>query len=370
VGELGDLTLGSPQFQTGFALFAKRIDTGSPWSLSNNPRARYWAPETALANGLVRDPSLDVGSYEIEGAEPDPSFSPELETFFPNRDYRVSDIVRASAAAPTFFDEVAISLGHSRDADGNVVARDAKFMDGALGGHNNPALQLFVMATSGRYGFNWSAREDQLFVCSVGTGHWRPVIDEETRKSFPGKGLIAAEAMQAVEALRGLVTDTGSHVTAVLQSISRPRKRWRINSEYLGGGLLTPEPLLTFQRYDVRLDPKGLHEDFFFQYDDETLNRLRRLDQSDEAFLHLLHGLGRKAGEKFVEAQDFPTHFDLDGSSDVGEGLHNEDLNDHMTALTEKAVARVKATSRSAERNIKDRMRLLVMRDLFRKPKA
>jgi hypothetical protein len=41
-----------------------------------------------------------------------------------------------------------------------------------------------------------------------------------------------------------------------------------------------------------------------------------------------------------------------------------------MTALTEKAVARVKATSRSAERNIKDRMRLLVMRDLFRKPKA
>jgi hypothetical protein len=287
---LCERTLGSRDLKTGLALFAKRIDTGSPWSLSNNPKARYWSPETALANG----------------------YASSLETFFPNRDYRLVDLVRASAAAPTFFDEVTIELGAEKLSDGTVLTQKATFMDGALGGFNNPALQLFLMATSRPYGFSWQASEDRLLICSVGTGLWRPVINDKVLREAPGGGHIAREAMQAVEALRGMVVDTANHATAVLQSLSRPAVPWIINSEVQGGELLLPQPVLTFQRYDVRLDVRGLRQDLGIDtVVEDDIARMRRLDQADPHYLERLYWLGRYAGDRSVHGAHFPAGFDL-----------------------------------------------------------
>ena len=36
-------TLGSPELQTGLLVITKRLDTGSPWPVSNNPRGKYFA---------------------------------------------------------------------------------------------------------------------------------------------------------------------------------------------------------------------------------------------------------------------------------------------------------------------------------------
>ena len=45
--ELGDIALGSDEIATGLAIVAKRLDTGSPWILHNNPRGRYFERRSA-----------------------------------------------------------------------------------------------------------------------------------------------------------------------------------------------------------------------------------------------------------------------------------------------------------------------------------
>src|SRR5262245_11513413 len=104
-------TLGSPQLRTGLALHAKRIDTGSPWVLTNHPKAPYFDA-----------PDLGVGEV-------------------PNRDYRLIDVVMASAAAPTFFDEVKIPMAYDKN---DKPKEFGYFLDGAVGGLNNPSMQLLL----------------------------------------------------------------------------------------------------------------------------------------------------------------------------------------------------------------------------------
>src|SRR5690606_16239620 len=72
---LGTKTLGSEDLKPGLAIHAKRIDTGSAWVVTNHPLGAFY------------DPPIGSG-------------------VFPNRRYRLVDLVLASAAAPTFFDEV------------------------------------------------------------------------------------------------------------------------------------------------------------------------------------------------------------------------------------------------------------------------
>src|SRR5439155_4914560 len=68
----GERTLGSTDFRTGLMVISKRLDTGSTWPLTNNPKARYFGPRE--------------GSSTV-----------------PNRDYPLWSVVRASTAAPTYF---------------------------------------------------------------------------------------------------------------------------------------------------------------------------------------------------------------------------------------------------------------------------
>jgi len=39
---IGDRDLASHDLITGLGVITKRMDTGAPWILSNNPRAPYW----------------------------------------------------------------------------------------------------------------------------------------------------------------------------------------------------------------------------------------------------------------------------------------------------------------------------------------
>ena len=68
-----DTTMGDPSLQTGLLVITKRLDSGSAWPISNNPRGRYF------------------------GVRPN-------QSVVPNSEYPLWQVVRASTAAPRYFD--------------------------------------------------------------------------------------------------------------------------------------------------------------------------------------------------------------------------------------------------------------------------
>ena len=99
--QVGHETLGSEALRTDLAIFAKRMDTGSPWVFHNNPRSHYFDP-----------PEDDPGALA-------------------NRDMGLAEILRASTAAPTYFKPETIAV-----AEGVT----GLFVDGGVSPYNNPAL--------------------------------------------------------------------------------------------------------------------------------------------------------------------------------------------------------------------------------------
>jgi hypothetical protein len=121
-----ETTLGSEHIGTLLLLMLRNASTASTWPVSNNPRAVY--------NDLAR----------------------------PNCNLRLPlwQLVRASTAAPSYFPAERISVG----------LRPFLFQDGGVTPFNNPAFQMFLMATARPYRVGWTAARDSLLLISVGTG--------------------------------------------------------------------------------------------------------------------------------------------------------------------------------------------------------
>jgi len=98
-----ETTLGSDLLQTGLLVVTKRIDTGSSWPLGNNPGVRF------------------------HGAGPE-------DTWISNRDYPLWRVVRASTAAPSFFDPEKLTIS---EQEGRPSV-EGYFVDGGMSPHNNP----------------------------------------------------------------------------------------------------------------------------------------------------------------------------------------------------------------------------------------
>jgi hypothetical protein len=123
-----ETTLGSASLRTLLMVVLRNASTDSPWPLSNNPRAKYNCPPDRPGCNL-RLPLWQV--------------------------------VRASTAAPTYFPPEQISVGGNRFV----------FVDGGITTFNNPAFQLFLMATVEPYNLNWKPqRPEDMLLVSVGTG--------------------------------------------------------------------------------------------------------------------------------------------------------------------------------------------------------
>ncbi len=80
-----DRTLDSPDLITGLCVVTKRLDTGSPWILANNTRAPYW-------NSTAPEPLANRKGHTG------------------NSQYRLANLVRASTAAPHFFDPEILAI--------------------------------------------------------------------------------------------------------------------------------------------------------------------------------------------------------------------------------------------------------------------
>jgi hypothetical protein len=119
-------SLGTDRLRTLLMVVLRNATTDSPWPVSNNPAAKYNA--LTLTNCNLRLP--------------------------------LWELIRGSTAAPTYFPPEVVKVG-----DDEFV-----FVDGGVTMYNNPAFQLFLMATVEAYNLGWTAGEKEMLVVSIGTG--------------------------------------------------------------------------------------------------------------------------------------------------------------------------------------------------------
>lgn len=298
-GVVGDRTLESSDILTGLGILAKRLDTGSPWILANNPRAPFW-----------EDTRKHIG----------------------NRHYKLAALVRASTAAPIYFEPEILQIIDPQDPAIMRVAAEADqadpstteskdelmpsrlsildrirffrrppfnsqthgiFVDGGVSPHGNPSLALFEMTQFSPFGICWPTGSDRLTVVSVGTGSYRPRLSFD-KLLFPRNFRLTFHAMMS------FLSDAGQLVLAQMQWMGDALTPWILNSEI--GALSHDTPpggkLFRFIRYDVRLEHEWLEGKLGISRSEREVERIRPMDRP--ASVHELYEIGQAAAEKQV----------------------------------------------------------------------
>jgi hypothetical protein len=256
----GNIALGSDEIKTGLMVIAKRLDTGSPWIIHNNPRGKFYG---------------DAGDAAA------------------NCNLLLHQVVRASTAAPLYFDPERIALAPSVEG---------LFVDGGVSTANNPALQLLLLATTEGFGLRWPLGAENLLLVSVGTGR-KPV------KIIPGPRTPAVQ--MAVQSLLSIMNDCDWLNQTILQWLSQSPTAWEIDAEIgdLRSDLLGGQPQLSYLRYNVLLDPDWLQTTLGVETDARNVASLEAAD--NPANMALLAQLGRKAARVQIREDDWPACFDL-----------------------------------------------------------
>jgi patatin-like phospholipase/acyl hydrolase len=231
-------TLGSPDLRCLLLLGLRNTSTGSPWPVSSNPLAKY------------NQRSDDRG--------------PRVS----NLDLPLWQLVRASSAAPTFFVPEEVLVG------GHTFV----FSDGAVTTLNNPALQLFLMATLPAYRLGWPTGRDELLLVSIGTG-----TTERLQADLRAEDLhLLSYATQVPEALIHSAAVQNDVLCRVLgECLSGP---W-LDSELgdlVGGAGLLAEPLFSYVRYDGETHPASLEQLGVGHLSTESLDRIDGVDFIEE----------------------------------------------------------------------------------------
>ncbi len=258
-----DTELGSPELCTGLLIVTKRLDTGSPWPVGNNPRGRYFEGNDRGRIGNAR--------------------------------YPLWQVVRASTAAPVYFDPERLVITTADGAE--PVSGD--FVDGGVSPYNNPALQALMYATLDGYRIGWPTGADRLLLVSMGTGAADPAV---ARASLA--------ASHAIGALLSLMADCATLQQTMLQWMSSSPTARVIDRELgdLRNDLAGGAPLLAYLRYDVDLRPAPVQA-LDPGIDAERVESLSAMDAPEN--MDALHRLGLRAGERDIVDADIPHLFDL-----------------------------------------------------------
>jgi hypothetical protein len=255
-----DTTLDSDKIRTGLMIMTKRLDTGSPWPLNNSGRGKYAAQDGAL---------------------------------------RLTQIVRASTAAPTYFAPEEIVI-HSRDG----IAVDGAFVDGGVTPFNDPALQLLMLAALQGHGFCWPTGRDRLLIVSIGTGHYRQPRPAHTIIADPA-------ALQGIAALQSLMDDCEQMNRVTLQWLTNCLTPWFVDRA-VGDMKLDSQAgpqLATYVRYNVLLEQDWLKSELGLELAPDKIEQIRKMD--DPSNLSDLAKLGCFAAVKQVKPEHLPAAFDL-----------------------------------------------------------
>jgi uncharacterized protein len=296
-----DCTLGDEkQLKTGLCIVTKRLDTGSPWVITNSPKAPYW-----------------------ETPKPDPlTGKPE---YIGNRHFRLSNVVRASTAAPHYYDPEMLPIvgeplsrtvaapfdqplwvraGHwalerlglqtpPSDLDGYGM-----FIDGGVTPYNNPSLALLLVATLGAFGLRWSTGPDQLALVSIGTGMVHPRVSYDSLR-FLGRVKLAFHALLSV------MSDIQTLTLAQMQWLGETAAPWTINSEFkkLEGDRPGGGKLFRFFRFDIRLEQKWLAEKLGTHLSAKAVDELRKIDNPKS--VGPLYELAKLAAKHQIREEDW-----------------------------------------------------------------
>lgn len=255
-----DTVLGGDRVRTGLMIMTKRLDTGSPWPLHNHPDAPYAKQDGAL---------------------------------------RLTHVVRASTAAPTYFKPEAITISAR---DGHTV--NGAFVDGGVSPFNDPALQLLMVAALHGHGFRWHSGKDKLLLISAGTGVFKSTYSTDQILRMP-----AAE--QGVRSLQSLMDDCGRVNHGMLQWLTNCLTPWSIDravTDMMADSQNGPQ-LATYARYNVLLETGWLKTTVAIDRTPDALAKVAAMDDPNN--MNELAEIGALAAKVQVKPEHFPPAFDI-----------------------------------------------------------
>jgi uncharacterized protein len=247
-----ETTFGDPRLRTLLMMVLRNDSTDSPWPLSNATVAKF-------NDRSLPDCNLDLPLWQL---------------------------VRGSTAAPTYFPAEVIRIG----------GRKVIFSDGGVTSFNNPAFQLFLMATLKAYGLGWETGEDRLLLVSVGTGY-HPSANENLKLS----GMHLMHNMQSVPS--ALMFAALMQQDLLCRVFGRCLVGGELDAEV---GNLHAEPgpggteLFTYLRYNADLSTEGLARLGLGHLDSE---QMRRLDAA--ASFDGLQEIGRAVATRDLRREHF-----------------------------------------------------------------
>jgi len=207
IGE--DTTLGSEKLRTLLMMVLRNATTDSPWPLTNNPAAKY--------NDVIRpDGNLQLPLWQL---------------------------VRASTAAPTYFPPEVVHIG-----------RDFIFVDGGITMYNNPAFQLFLMATSEPYRLLWPTGEQRILLISIGTG----ASANANNNLSPEEMNLIYNASTIPSALMAAALHQQDFLCRIFGKCLAGDLLDREIGTMLGQGIPNVPKLFTYARYNAELSREGL----------------------------------------------------------------------------------------------------------------
>lgn len=204
-----ETTLGSDRLRTLLMMVLRNASTDSPWPVSNNPGAKY--------NDLQRlDCNLHLPLWRL---------------------------VRASTAAPTFFPPELVEIGK----------QSFLFVDGGVTMYNNPAFQLFLMATVEPFNLRWPVGREKMLLVSVGTG----TSPKSNANLQPGDMNLLYQAGSVPSALMYAALNEQDFLCRVFGDCRAGCQLDREVGDMRGKGIPDGPKLFTYMRYNAELSEEG-----------------------------------------------------------------------------------------------------------------
>jgi predicted acylesterase/phospholipase RssA len=253
-------TLGSAGLKTLLMMVLRNASTDSPWPLSNNPRAKYNGPA-----GLA-------------GC---------------NLEFPLWQVVRGSTAAPTYFPPEQILVGKQQFV----------FVDGGITPYNNPAFQLFLMATAEPYRVCWKPkRPEDMLIVSIGTGT-SPKANgqlepDDMNLLFNATTLPSALMFAALNEQDLLCRMFGKCLIGDV--LDREVHSMVVGSGAHGSGGPVDPKLFTYLRYNVELTRPGLSVLGLGDLDPRDVQKLDSVEHKDA-----LRKIGESLGAQRVKLDHF-----------------------------------------------------------------
>jgi hypothetical protein len=261
-------TLGSSAIKTGLCIVTKRADTFSTWPFINHPGGKF---------------------------------------FDENGEIPLWKLLRASSAAPTYFKPIELEIGVPTEPDYGA------FVDGGVSMANNPALQLFLVATLKGFPYRWLSGANNLLIVSIGTGFWKRKLSR--KELLNPRNLFWAKTVPEM-----LMLDANDQTELMMQYLSQSPTNRYIDYEVgdLSDDVLGGEPAISYVRYNVELETKELFDEHHSNADSSILQALEKFDQKDIERLRNMDAgnntnelleLGDVFAAAEVKAEHFPALF-------------------------------------------------------------